>query len=141
MRTQAAAPSAPLSLRPHPAPNNLPARLTSFVGRERDAEDLAGLLRSTSSQTRLVTLTGAGGVGKTRLALEAAAEVVQAHTFPDGVWLIELAPLADPQRLPQVIASHFGLQEEAGRGYREVLVDALRSRRLLLILDNCEHLI
>jgi DNA-binding NarL/FixJ family response regulator len=117
-------------------PHNLPAAVTSFIGREREITTLARLLGEVPQTTRLLTLTGAGGVGKTRLALEVAAELLRGTTFPDGVWLVELASLADPRRLAQVVSAVFGLQEEPGRGYAEVLVDALRPRRLALLLDN-----
>jgi hypothetical protein len=123
------------------APNNLPAAVTSFVGREREIDALVRLLGDGSPGARLITLTGAGGVGKTRLALEVAARLLDAQSFPEGVWLVELAPLSDPRRLAQVIAAVFGLQEEPGRSYAEVLIDALRTRRLVLLLDNCEHLV
>jgi hypothetical protein len=139
-----AAPAPPLRPAAFPAyeaPNNLPVAVTSFVGRERRIEAAVQLLRNRSSGSRLVTLTGAGGVGKTRLALEIAAQLVGTTSFPDGIWLVELASLSDPRRLAQVIAGTFGLQEEPGRAYAEVLIDALRTRRLVLILDNCEHLV
>jgi predicted ATPase len=90
-------------------------------------------------QGRLVTLTGPGGVGKTRLALQVAAEVVE--EFPDGVWLVELATVTDHARLPQTVASTVGIREQPPRPLLETLVDSLRSRNMLLVLDNCEHLI
>ncbi|HYW89720.1 MAG TPA: AAA family ATPase, partial [Chloroflexota bacterium] len=92
---------------------NLPAPLTSFVGRQTELRELSSLL--TSGTDRLVTLTGPGGVGKTRLALELAGTLQHGRTFDAGVWLVELAPLRDPQRLPQLVALVFGLYEEPGR--------------------------
>ena len=86
-----------------------------------------------------MTLTGTGGCGKTRLALQVAAELVQ--QFPDGVWLVELAALSDPNLVPRTVAAAVDVQEQPDRSLRDTLVNALRSRRLLLILDNCEHLI
>jgi predicted ATPase len=134
----------PISAAAPPAsgvPNNLPAAVTSFVGREREIDGLVRLLSDSSPGARVVTLTGAGGVGKTRLALEVAARLLDARSFPEGIWMVELASLSDPRRLAQVIAAVHGLQEEPGRSYAEVLIDALRTRRLVLLLDNCEHLV
>lgn len=116
-------------------PNNLPLQLTSFIGRERELADVRRLF----STTRLLTLTGPGGCGKTRLALQAAAELVD--EFPDGVWLVELAALTDPALVTQAVAGTLGVGEESGRPLGTTLADATRSKRLLLILDNCEHLI
>src|SRR6185295_198519 len=88
---------------------------------------------------RLVTLTGAGGAGKTRLALEVASRLVDA--FPDGVWLVELAALSDPRLVPQAMAQALEVREDPTRPIVETLVDHLASRRLLLVLDNVEHLL
>jgi len=119
--------------------HNLPAALTSFVGRVEEIDDVVGLLES----SRLVTLVGPGGAGKTRLALEAAPAVLA--RFPDGVWLAELAPVRDPALVPHTVATAIGLDPSAlagsGRPPDEVLSDQLRHRRLLVILDNCEHLV
>src|SRR5262249_14705784 len=115
--------------------HNLPAPLTSFVGRVRELAEVTQLLGA----TRLLTLTGTGGSGKTRLALAAATDLVGA--FRDGVWLAELAPLADPALVPQAVARALGLREEPGRSLAETLANALQHRRLLLTLDNCEHLL
>jgi class 3 adenylate cyclase len=114
---------------------NLPAQLTSFVGREKEIAEIKQLLAS----HRLVTLTGPGGTGKTRLALHVAAEVLE--TFPDGVWLVELAPLADAALVPRAVATVLGLREDAGRPILATLTDFLSARNLLLILDNCEHVV
>jgi predicted ATPase/DNA-binding CsgD family transcriptional regulator len=121
------------------APNNLPAALTSFVGRGAEVPALVRLLEGPPA-ARLLTLTGSGGVGKTRLALEVAARLL-GPAFPDGAWLVELAPLGDGRRLPQVVAAVLGLHEGPDRSFADVLVDALRPRGLLLVLDNCEHLV
>ena len=116
-------------------PNNLPLELSSFVGREKELVDVKRLLED----TRLLTLTGSGGCGKTRLALAAASVLVEG--FEDGVWLVELAPLADPALVPQVVASTLGVREQPGRSPTETLSDYLGSKKMLLVLDNCEHLI
>jgi predicted ATPase len=114
---------------------NLPVQLTSFVGREQEIAEIKQLLAS----HRLVTLTGPGGTGKTRLALHVAAEVLE--TFPDGVWLIELAPLSDAALLPRAVASVLGPREEPRQPALATLTQFLRTRNLLLILDNCEHVL
>jgi predicted ATPase/class 3 adenylate cyclase len=116
-------------------PNNLPIQLTSFVGRERDIAEVKGLF----STTRLLTLTGAGGAGKTRLALRVAAEVLE--EFPNGVWLVELAALSDPTLIPQIAASALTVREQPGRPLIATLTDYLQPMQLLLLLDNCEHLL
>lgn len=115
--------------------HNLPSDLTRFVGRDQEVAQVGKLLRS----HRLVTLTGPGGVGKTRLAIEAARRLV--GTTPDGVWLVELGPLADPDLVPQSVAAGVGVTPEPGRPLLTTLAGALRRRRLLLVLDNCEHLV
>jgi predicted ATPase/class 3 adenylate cyclase len=116
-------------------PTNLPQPLNSFVGRERELAEL----RDRLPRTRLLTLLGMGGIGKSRLSLQLAATVLDAH--PDGVWLVELAPLTDALRVPQALASVLGVKEEAGRSVTEALLAWVRDRRLLIILDNCEHLL
>jgi predicted ATPase/class 3 adenylate cyclase len=116
-------------------PNNLPLQVTSFIGREKESADVKRLLGG----TRLLTLTGTGGTGKTRLALEAAADMLP--EYPDGVWLVELAPLADPSLVAQTVASALGVREEPGRALTQTLVGALKPKGLLLLLDNCEHLL
>jgi len=118
-----------------PVRHNLPLQLTSFVGRETALVELGQLL----ARTRLLSLTGAPGVGKTRLALQLADEAADAYA--DGVWLVELAPLADPGLVLQTVAHVVGVQEEAGRPLLVTLGEALRGKQLLLVLDNCEHLI
>ena len=114
--------------------HNLPAELTSFVGRERELEELRSLLR----EGRLLTLTGAGGSGKTRLALRVARQEVV--NYPDGVWLVELAPLADPALVETSLAAALGVRQQSGP-----MIDALKRRldssQLLVVLDNCEHLV
>jgi predicted ATPase/class 3 adenylate cyclase len=116
-------------------PNNLPPQLTSFIGRQRELEEIGSLLKT----NRLVTLTGPGGTGKTRLSLQSAAASLDA--FPDGAWLVELAPLADPALVPQSAASALSLREKPGQTLQEVLREYLCERTLLLVLDNCEHLV
>jgi predicted ATPase/class 3 adenylate cyclase len=116
-------------------PHNLPIQLTSFVGRERELAELKALLM----ETRLLTLTGPGGTGKTRLALRLAVEELEAFTA--GVWLAELAPLADPSLVPYTVAKTLGVREQPGRPILDVLCDYLRAKSMLLVLDNCEHLI
>jgi non-specific serine/threonine protein kinase len=115
--------------------NNLPIQLSSFIGRERAIADLKHLLPT----TRLLTLTGAGGSGKTRLALQVATDLLPA--FEHGVWWVELASLTDPVLVPQQVASSLGLSEQPGRLLLDTLSDFLESKKLLLVLDNCEHLI
>ena len=129
------APPAPGAVPARRPAHNLPLQLTSFVGRARER---AGVRRSLS-MSRLVTLTGPGGVGKTRLALRVAADVLP--EFPDGVWLAELAALDDPALVPQAVAAAVGVREAPGRPLPATLADALRPRRLLLVLDNAEHLV
>ena len=132
-------PGVPTELRPlrslEAFPNNLPVQLTSFIGRERELAEVKQLLE----HHRLVTFTGAGGTGKSRLSLQVAADLMDA--YPDGVWLVELAPLTDPRLVPGAVADVLGLREEAGRPLLGTLADVLRTKALLLILDNCEHLI
>jgi predicted ATPase/DNA-binding winged helix-turn-helix (wHTH) protein len=118
-----------------PPRHNLPAELTSFVGRRRELSELPGILAG----TRLLCLTGAGGVGKTRLAVRLARDLC--GDFRDGVWLVDLAPLSLPELLPQAIATALGLREGRQRSARDVLLDTLRDRDMLLILDTCEHLV
>lgn len=118
-----------------PIRHNLPAQLTSFVGRERELAEVKRLLAG----TRLLTLTGAGGGGKTRLALEVAREVLE--EYADGVWLVELASLSDPDLVPQAVGSALGVPEQPGRSVTESLVRYLRPRVVLLLVDNCEQLV
>jgi predicted ATPase/class 3 adenylate cyclase/Tfp pilus assembly protein PilF len=116
-------------------PNNLPQQVTTFVGRERVMVELRELL----AKTRLLTLTGSGGCGKTRLSLQVAADSLE--QFQDGAWLVELAPLSDPDLVAQTAATVLGLKEEPGKHIVQTLVAHLRDRRVLLLLDNCEHLL
>jgi class 3 adenylate cyclase len=115
--------------------SNLPLQVSSFIGRARELEQIAAAL----GQARVVTLTGPGGVGKTRLALQAAGQVLP--RFGDGAWLCELAPVRDPAGVDDAVAAVFSLAAQAGQSTREALVEFLRRKELLLVLDNCEHLI
>jgi predicted ATPase/DNA-binding SARP family transcriptional activator/DNA-binding CsgD family transcriptional regulator len=115
--------------------HNLPNPRSSFVGREREMVEV----KRTLAMTGLLTLTGTGGCGKTRLALEIARDLVGA--YPDGVWLVELAPLSDPGLVPQAVATALDVREQPGRSLTETLSEHLRSKQMLLVLDNCEHLI
>lgn len=114
---------------------NLPVALTSFVGRSGEVLSIREFLKD----SRLVTLVGAGGVGKTRLALRVAEDVLQDYT--DGVWLVELAPLADPSLLPNVVAAALRVRDRAGVSILQGLKNALSLKHMLLVLDNCEHLV
>ena len=116
-------------------PGNLPLQLTSFVGREDQLVVLAKMLGA----SRLVTLTGMGGVGKTRLALQIAAEVI--GQFPDGAWWCEFAPVTDPAMVWETLATSLRVQPSPGRAIDESVLDYLAAKRLLLVLDNCEHLL
>jgi predicted ATPase len=117
------------------SPGNLSVQTTSFVGRESEIKQVSELVRA----HRLVTLTGVGGVGKTRLALQVAAGLVS--EFPDGVWLVELAPVGDPAAVPDVAAAALGVLPQAGVSMTARVVEALSGRRLLVVLDNCEHVV
>lgn len=137
-------PSHPFSNAGHRAPirsfpgttlGNLSLDLTSFVGRHAELAEARQLL----SRSRLVTLTGVGGVGKTRLALRVAADLQD--SIPDGVWLVELGELHDGSLLIELVAGALGVREQSARPLREVLVDFISSRELLLVLDNCEHVV
>ena len=116
-------------------PNNLPVQLTSFVGREKELADAKRLLNN----THLLTLIGPGGTGKTRLSLQAASEILD--QYPDGVWFVELAPILDPLLVPRTTAIAIGLRYESQRPVIDVLCDYLRDKKMLLVLDNCEHLV
>ena len=116
-------------------PNNLPIQLTSFIGRDKDITAVSEMLQ----HSRLVTLSGVGGTGKTRLALQAAAHVLEHYV--DGAWFVELAPISDPSLLPQTIAAALRVPEQPGRPFLQLLKDVLGPKNLLLLLDNCEHLI
>ncbi len=116
-------------------PNNLSVQLTSFIGREMEIVEIQGLL----ANARLVTLTGPGGTGKTRLSQEVGSE--ELASFAGGVWLIELASLSDPAQIIPAMAQVFGLQELPSRPLAELVTDYLRDKTILLLLDNCEHLI
>ncbi len=132
---------------------NLPAQLTSFIGREKEIAAVKQLIAPSPllveqfrqeggkgrEGVRLVTLTGPGGTGKTRLSLQVGADLLA--SFPDGVWFIEFAPLADPALVPQTMTAALGMREEAGRPLLDTLTNYLRAKTALLILDNCEHLV
>jgi predicted ATPase/class 3 adenylate cyclase len=118
-------------------PSNLPAQLTSFIGREAEINALRRLL--ITGINRLVTLTGPGGTGKTRLALQISAALL--NEFADGIWLAELAPLADPALVPLTVAATLGLHETPGKPITQKLIDHLSPKHLLIILDNCEHVV
>ena len=133
--TDGAAQRAATSGRPPTTVGNLPLELTSFVGRRAELSETKDVL----SSSRLVTLTGIGGVGKTRLALRVASEC--GHDFSGGVWLIELGELRDGSLLVNVVAAGLGVRDQPGRPLREVLVEYLSPRELLLVLDNCEQVV
>ena len=116
-------------------PNNLPQQVTSFVGRERELAEIKRLLGT----TRLLTLLGVGGIGKTRLSLQVGADVLD--DYPDGVWFVDLSPLADAHLVPQALATALGVSDEGGRPVIEVVARHLRDRTALILLDNCEHVL
>ncbi|OCB23789.1 transcriptional regulator [Mycobacterium intracellulare subsp. yongonense] len=125
----------PLRVRTAVVAQNLPAQLTSFVGRQGQL----GELRDIVTANRLVTLTGAGGAGKTRLAVESAARV--AADFSDGVWYVDLAPITIPEVAPVTVARTLGLPDQPGRSTMDLLVRFFGDKKILLLLDNCEHLL
>jgi predicted ATPase/class 3 adenylate cyclase len=125
----------PRSLGDPALPNNLPAQLSAFIGRDREMNEVRALVES----RRLVTLTGAGGSGKTRLALQVAAELLDGSG--DGVWLAELAAVSDGDAVPAAICEALGIGEQPGRPVLDSLLDALAFQFVLIVLDNCEHLI
>src|SRR5215207_2015738 len=115
--------------------HNIPAQMTSFIGRQTEMAEIKQALGA----YRLVTLTGSGGSGKSRLGLQVGTDCL--HEFADGVWLVELAPVTDPALVSQTLLSIFNLREDRHRSTLEILIDHLRTKTLLLMLDNCEHLI
>lgn len=116
-------------------PNNLPLQFTIFVGRESEID----AVRQALTSSRLITLLGPGGAGKTRLALEVGDRVLD--EYPDGVWFVDLAPIQDDAVVPHAVVKAIGLREQEGRNVTEQLADYLRNKDILLILDNCEHLV
>ncbi|GAB2958390.1 hypothetical protein GCM10027075_67840 [Streptomyces heilongjiangensis] len=128
------APGGAAAARPR-ATGNLPVEMTTFIGREAQLAEVRAVLAS----ARVVTLTGVGGVGKTRLALRVAAELEPA--FPDGVRLADLAPLTGPELLDRAVAEALGVRDHSARPVVDTIVDHLRDQRLLVVLDNCEHLV
>src|SRR6266496_2126797 len=114
--------------------HNLPQQLTSFIGRARELAEV----RALPQKTRLLTLVGFGGIGKTRLSLQAVTGAID--DYPDGLWFVELAPLTDGRMVPQAVASVLGVKEVAGRPVLEALLKHVKDGRLLLLLDSCEHL-
>lgn len=125
----------PLRTRETVVAQHLPVQFTSFVGREAEMNDVRQIL----ADNRLVTLTGAGGVGKTRLAVQLAAEI--AGEFGGGVWLVDLAPITDPGLVPVAVIRALGLPDQPGRSTMDTLLRFVGDRRMLLVLDNCEHLL
>ena len=114
--------------------SNVPVQLTKFIGRRREIGEVRALLET----TRLLTITGAGGAGKTRLALTVAESFV--GSYDDGVWFVALEALVDRTLVPRQLAAVLGISEEAGRPMIETVVSYLSARHVLLVLDNCEHL-
>lgn len=116
-------------------PNNLPAQRTTFVGREQDVSDVKGLLE----RHRLLTLVGSGGVGKTRLAVQIGADVLD--RYPNGVWFVDFAPIGDPELASSVVAQALGISQQQDRSVGESIPLWLKRKKLLLIFDNCEHVL
>jgi hypothetical protein len=117
------------------AAQHLPIQLTTFIGRGAQMDEIRSIIK----ENRLVTLTGAGGAGKTRLAIEVAAGITS--DFPDGIWYVDLASIAHAEVVPVAVARALGLPDQPGRSITENLLGYLRDRRLLLVLDNCEHVL
>lgn len=115
--------------------HNLPVQLTSFIGREKEMGDISEIVR----EHRLVTLTGIGGTGKTRLSLQVSADLIDEYT--DGVWFIQLAPLSDPTLVPQEVASTWRIENQSGQSLSKVLAAYAQNKKMLLVLDNCEHVL
>src|SRR5882672_10064705 len=116
-------------------PGNLRPPTTSLIGRDSELGEVQAAVKA----HRLVTLTGVGGVGKTRLALEVAAQL--ADEFPDGVWVFELAAVTDPASVPDAVAAVLGITQQPGKTVSESVADALEGRLRLLVFDNCEHVL
>ena len=116
-------------------PNNLPSQLSTFIGREKEV----GQIKQRLEKNRLVTLTGSGGVGKTRLSIQVASELLEA--YPNGVWLVELAPITDPALVTKAVCAALDVTPQGNTSPLTVLTDYLHSKKLLLVVDNCEHLI
>src|SRR5229473_4659217 len=127
------APQPPLT--PVRPPTNLPEPVSKLIGRDVDLDEILDL----STSHRLVTLTGAGGIGKTRLGFAAARHLLP--RFADGVWAVELAPLADPELVPVTVATALGIELASGAASPLSVANALRSKQLMLVLDNCEHVV
>jgi predicted ATPase/DNA-binding SARP family transcriptional activator len=139
-RAEATGRSPDMSADPHPSrsappPLHLPRPLTDFVGRRREVEEVLALLET----RRLVTLAGPGGIGKTRLSLQVAEEA--APQIADGVWFIDLAPLRDAALVARAVAAALGVHDQPDRRLEDALIDSAREREMLLVLDNCEHLV
>ena len=126
---------APLRVSKPPVSQHLPTQLTNFVGRQAELNQVRELL----SENRLVTLTGAGGVGKTRLAIQMAGQL--AREFSGGVWYVDLAPITDAELVPTTAARAFGLPDQPGRSTMDTLTRFIGDHQMLVVLDNCEHLL
>ena len=132
---------APVPLEPAGGPGglsstgNMPRQTTSFVGRDAEVRTLSQLIR----EHQLVTLTGVGGVGKTRLAVQVATELE--HEFDDGAWLVELAPVGNPASVPNAAATALGVRAQPGKSMTASIAETLAGRRMLVVLDNCEHVL
>ncbi len=116
-------------------PNNLPVQLTTFIGREKEVEQIKKRLE----KNRLVTLTGSGGIGKTRLSIQVASELLD--DYPNGVWLVELAPITDPALVTRTVCAALDVTPQGNTSALNVLTEYLKSKKILLVVDNCEHLI
>jgi len=115
--------------------HNLPSQITTFIGRKKETEELSNLVEN----NRLVTITGSGGCGKTRISLHIAKEYLD--KFNDGVWFVDLAPLEDPELLPQEVANTLSIAEEPGKPIVSIIKEQIKGKHCLLLLDNCEHLV